>query len=643
MPAYARYSLAALARADPAAVVARLARRHRDANAPTVDAWRATVAHLRAAAADLPADWHVLLEYPLPRRVKRLDAVVLAADVVFVLEYKTGKRPPDAAGRRQAEDYALDLRDFHAASRGRVIVPVLVAPHAGIRNEGPEPADDPVQPVHIAGTGLAPLLLTAFGRHHRAGAEPIDPAAWDASPYRPVPTIIEAARHLYAGHAVAEITRTDAGAKNLSRTTAAVRRVVADARTHGRKAIAFVTGVPGAGKTLAGLDVVHGPAAHLGVFLSGNGPLVRVLSEALAQDRAKRTGEPVAAARRTVGTFLQNVHGFLDQHAGGPGPPPDRVVVFDEAQRAWDAAQAYRKFRREASEPVQMLRVMDRHPGWAVVVALVGGGQEINRGEAGLPEWGRALRTEFPHWRAVLSPGLVEREAAGHLPLFPDGPGRVTVVPDKDLHLAVSQRTYRAGRFAGWVDAVLAGDAATARKLRDELPDYPLVLTRDLEAARRWLREHARGTRRAGLVASSGGRRLRPYGLDVTAELDEPGWFLRPPEDVRSSSFLELAATEFAVQGLELDWAGVCWDLDVRRAGGDWSFHSFEGTAWKRVADPARRRYMLNKYRVLLTRAREGLVVWVPPGSADDPSRPPAAYDATADYLLACGMTELSG
>lgn len=659
MPAYARYTLAEFAQTDPDAVRGRLAAGHAGEGYATqrrdaVDAWDVQVDVLQRMARELlqveplGTGWHVLLEYPIPRRARRVDAVLLAGDVIGVLELKTGRGGLTAADRRQVEDYALDLRDFHVASRGRVILPVLLTPQDTPRVEasGVFPGEV-VQRVHVlAGPSIAQPLAELVRRHRRIGAEPIEAASWDLGEYRPVPTIIEAAQHLYANHSVHDIARSHAGAENLTATAEAVLRVIADAHRDRGKVICFVTGVPGAGKTLAGLNIVHARGLHqdrdtLGVFLSGNGPLVRVLTEALAQDRAGRLGERVGDARRRVTTFIQNVHRFLPAHSGSDAPmPPENVVVFDEAQRAWDLEQSRRKFNRDLSEPEQLLGVMDRLD-WAVVVALVGNGQEINTGEAGLPEWGRVLRERFPNWQVRASSAMLGTTDGAFPPLFAEGTGDVLVGADPRLHLSIPLRSFRAEAYANWVEAVLAGDAPLAASLRETMPDFPLALTRDLEAARYWLRCRARGLRRAGLIASSGSRRLRPYGLDVTAELDEAQWFLQPVDDVRSSSFLELVATEFAVQGLELDWVGLGWDADLRRVGDLWSYHRFVGTCWQRVANATRQRYLLNKYRVLLTRAREGLVVWVPPGSSEDQTRPPEHYDETAAYLAACGVDEL--
>ena len=658
MPAYAHYRLDAFCRADPPAVLGALtaayaADAYTTQRTDATTAWNSQTEYLQTAARQLierfpaSADWHLLLEYQIPRRARRIDAVLLAADVVLVLEFKTGESPLTAADRRQVEDYALDLRDFHTASCGRIILPLLVAPQQHFEPTTPESVlGEPVQRVHLLGNSSpADFLLSVYSRHHRETETPIDPGAWNGSEYRPVPTIIEAAQRLYADHRVRDIAHSHAGADNLTRTADAVLRVIDEARRTNTKAVCFITGVPGAGKTLAGLNIVHSAELHqdrdaLGVFLSGNGPLVKVLTEALARDRAERKEEPLGEARRQVKTFIQNVHQFLAAHSRPESPlPPDHVVVFDEAQRAWDLEQARRKFKRTESEPTQMLRTLDRLPDWAVLVALVGGGQEIHRGEAGLPEWGRALQTTFGSWKVYVAPTLAEgEEGPGGAVLFPDGSGALAVHRDDALHLSLGRRSYKAEVVANWVDALLTGNAETARNYAPQLSRFPLALTRSLDRARGWLRDQKRGTRRAGLVASSGARRLRPHGLDVTTDLDEPAWFLQPAEDVRSSPFLELAATEFAVQGLELDWAGVCWDADFRRTREAWAFQAFKGTKWQRVKDVTTQRYMLNKYRVLLTRAREGMVIWIPEGSHADETRSPHLYDETAKYLCACGV-----
>jgi hypothetical protein len=614
------------------------------------EAWSAQVGFLKQSMRDLATQadcgsWNLLLEYAIPRRAKRIDLVVLAGEVIFVVEFKWGAASFSRDGIRQVEDYALDLRDFHRESLGHPIVPVLVATNASDVFEIRGQIDDPVkQTLLLNCETFSRRIEAAFRQYGPVTSKAIQPETWDASEYAPTPTIIEAAQSLYAGQSVREISRCHAGAENLTRTSAAVLDAIRRAQVAQKKVLCLVTGVPGAGKTLAGLNIVHSKELHhdgLGVFLSGNGPLVRVLTEALARDNSRRTTHKIGESRRQVTTFVQNVHRFVDQYfAHSEHVPVDHVVVFDEAQRAWDADQSRRKFNRDYSEPEMMLSIMDRHKDWAVIVALIGGGQEINQGEAGLPEWGRALNSRFQHWNVFMSRDLKSGVANFDQCLFSIVPENMTIEEDPALHLSVALRSYRAERLADFVDALLEQDVAQARALRAEIGGYPLALTRELKNVRNWLRQRQRGTRRIGLVASSGGRRLLAEGLDVRRDLDVENWFLNAPEDVRSSFSLETPATEFGIQGLELDWTGLCWDSDLIPDEGKWLCRTFKGAQWQNVHDARRRRYVVNKYRVLMTRAREGMIVYVPRGDQMDPTRSPAHYQKIADFLHECGIQE---
>lgn len=594
--------------------------------------------------------WSLLLEYPIPRRHKRLDAVLLANDVIICIEFKTEDKAHSIAAQRQVEDYALDLRDFHESSNGRVIVPIVVVPTAQTINQLRLMANnDDVREVLLANANdLSKIIISAYSAYHSGSSAPIDPIKWDDSLYRPVPTIIEAAELLFAGHDVAEIDHR--GAKNLKVTCKRLVELVQGAQREKKKLICFVTGVPGAGKTLTGLTVVHNPALReanrpAGVFLSGNGPLVKIVSAALARDRKRRAQE---SGERTIGTFIQNVHTFIREGLEKPDRPQvEQVVVFDEAQRAWNADQSRKKNGIEQSEPDVLLSIMDRHR-WAVVIALVGGGQEIHDGEAGLAEWGRSLAQKYKHWQVACSPTALELHAcnSGHQ-LFEDGrPSDVEILIEPALHLDVNLRTFRAARIAEWVEAVLACDAALASRILPELKSFPLVLTRSLEKARAWLRSAARGNYRAGLLASSNAVRLRADGLELSSGFRQGNrdmyvhWFLNFLPDVRSSNQLEIAASEFECQGLEIDWSGVCWggDLAFDKTVGGWAFNYFSGSRWQTLHNDVDRRYRLNTYRVLLTRARRGLVIWVPKGDVDDKTHSPFLFDQTAEYLANCGV-----
>lgn len=592
-------------------------------------------------------EWGILLEYPIPRRAKRIDTVILASNLVFVLEFKIGSNGYYNNDKIQVEDYCLDLRDFHKESSNKTLFPILVASEAPRIEFNISTIKNNIHDVILANKeSIKTILKNCYARYGSKEATNLD--KWNNSEYVPTPTIIQAAQHIYSGQNVKEISRSQAGADNLTKTTAAVIAAINKAKEEGKKIICFITGVPGAGKTLAGLNIVHNnkmqTEGDLGVFLSGNSPLIKVLTEALAKDNSERTNQPISESRRRVSTFIHNVHNFLDEYFNDPSKVPvDNVVLFDEAQRAWDSEQSKRKFNRDFSEPEMMLSIMDRQPDWAIIVALVGGGQEINTGEAGLAEWGKNLISKFPHWQVYISPELKEgHHSTAGIKLFEMTPKNIKVFEKPELHLKISIRSYKAELLSKWVNELLEGHLIKANEiLRENLSLYPIVYTRNLDTAKAWLKEQCRGSRRCGLVATSGARRLRPYGLDVTYNLDEPIWFLNDKDDVRSSSFLELVATEFAVQGLELDWVGLCWDADLRRDGDGWKYFQFVGTKWQNVRIEQKKQYILNKYRVLLTRAREGLVIWIPRGSDQDDTRNPQFYECTADYLKNCGIIEI--
>ncbi|MFY9619550.1 MAG: DUF2075 domain-containing protein [Pyrinomonadaceae bacterium] len=552
--------------------------------------------------------------------------------------------------QKQAEDYALDLRDFHRESHGRRIIPIAVSSDA---ENLPRASDgffyDLVRPAVVTNaTQLATTIAAAFESQSVPTEPPIEAQAWNLSAYHPVPTIIEAAEALYAGHDVSEIAHSHAGDENLEVTSQRIIQLVKRAQERREKIACFVTGIPGAGKTLAGLNVVHNPALRQegrppGVFLSGNGPLVKVIRAAIERDYKRRKDD--GDARRTTGTFIQNVHEFARVESERSDPPSENVIVFDEAQRAWNAKHNKRKNDDERPEPEVVLSIMNRHE-WCVVVALVGGGQEIHTGEAGLAEWGRVLSGKFPHWRVAVSPEALEggTSVAGHK-LFEGCRPDSIISEDRALHLDTTRRSFRSQYVTEWVEAVLRGDATSAADIAQKLTEFPLVLTRSLETARNWLRSRTLGLRRCGLIASSGGLRLRAEGLELSPGFRQASglyvnWFLNDPTDVRSSNQLEVAASEFECQGLELDWVGLCWsgDLTFDPESGEWIKRAFRGSIWKNVPNELHQRYLVNKYRVLLTRAREGMVIWVPRGEVTDSTRPTVWFDSTAEFLRECGL-----
>ncbi len=634
------------------------------------DAWSTEIGLLQHALRGLPGA--VLLEFNVPRIGSRIDAVVVVAGTVFVLEFKVGESEVHTSDLNQAWDYALDLKNFHKGSHAAPIVPILVPTESESLNPSPSvPHSDWVfAPMACSPDSLRELIEGLLSHPVCRLAEKdatLDAHAWARAPYEPTPTIIEAARRMYAAHGVESITRNDAGARNLRVTSARIEAVVDSAQACSEKHILFVTGVPGAGKTLVGLNIATRRSStdtptHA-VYLSGNKPLVDVLCEALVRDEharlaRERTAARKGALRQKVKAFIQMVHHFRDEGILSPSPPHDHVVIFDEAQRAWDRRTTENFMKRKKglspfphSEPEFLLSYLDRHPDWAIVICLVGGGQEINTGEAGIGEWLAAIRTKFPHWYAHISPELSDSEYAAGEALATLGTA-VSVVSDKDLHLAVSMRSFRAGNVSAFVKAALDCDlpgareslmALLAERPRGAGPTFPIAITRDLAAAKAWVRRHARGSERAGLVASSEAQRLKPHAIDIRVETNPIHWFLGEPGDTRSSDFLEDAATEFQVQGLELDWVCVTWDADLRFNGSGWTHRAFRGSKWTQIKQLDAQQYQRNAYRVLLTRARQGMVIFVPPGDASDPTREPTLYDGTYEYLRDLGIPELGG
>lgn len=615
-------------------------------------AWLAQIEILKTC---LKHTGRIFLEYSIPRMGRRADAVLIIANVLFVIEFKVGERQFLPTAIDQVWDYALDFKNFHETSHQTVIAPVLIATDATRGFSDLSFALDVDRmlspPLRTNSVKLGEVIAAVL---NFVTADVIDSELWDKGRYAPTPTIIEAATALYNQHSVAEISRSDASARNLSETSSAISEIIAGSKEKNQKAICFVTGVPGAGKTLVGLDLatrqMGNNADSPSVFLSGNGPLVEILREALARDSVRRSIEAgkritKSEAMRRVKLFIQNVHHYRDAYLVDERAPIDHVAIFDEAQRAWNLAETSRFMRQkknipdfEHSEPEFLISCLNRHEDWAVIICLVGGGQEINRGEAGISEWIEALNRAFPDWNIYISDRLRDSEYdAGNALEKIQRKEHVQI--DERLHLSVSMRSYRAENVSAFIKAVLDQDIETAAALYRQIKNkYPFVLTRELLIAKQWLRRTARGSERYGLLASSSAERLKAKCINVKAPIKPVNWFLEGKHDVRSSYFLEDAATEFHCQGLELDWASVIWDADFRFSPTKWETYSFAGTKWYTVRNAERKQYLKNAYRVLLTRARQGLIVVVPHGDATDETRQPVFYDHTFEYLASLGV-----
>lgn len=701
-------SLAEFSRTDETAIFGILCDNyHGDALTTTREAWRSEVTILQHVLSPYQKeDGRIIFEYDIPRLGKRIDAVLLLHGIVFCLEFKVGETRILEADVDQVLDYALDLKNFHKFSQDRIIVPVLIATHYCAESTAVQMSvydDMVVNPLVTGAAGLSRIIQKVLEAY--PGQTPVDPR-WIISPYAPTPTIIEAARTLYENHSVDDITRHEADDVSTDRTIDYILKVIRESKETRKKSICFVTGVPGAGKTLVGLDVAikqtyqgqTDPVKDEGaVYLSGNGPLVAVLTEALAQDNYKKCREAgekkkITDSRREVGKSIQMIHRYRDNMLAKIKNPVENgvleidpvkavrleqagygevehVAIFDEAQRSWTHKRLADYLKRGGtygnklkvpnfpmSEAAFLIWSLDQREDWATIVCLVGGGQEINTGEAGISEWIRALNERFPHWNVYIFPKLTDAEyAEGKVnELLKDNP-RVTY--NDDLHLGVSLRSFRAEKLSAFVHSLLSFDENAAAIYAEIKDRYPIVLTRDMAKARKWLHEKVRGTERTGILVSKESARFKPLAVHILPSGDENAvhWFLEDKVDTRSSNYLEDAATEIQVQGLELDYTCVLWDADMRYENGKWRFYRFNGqTKWVEQTPTSETRqelikYMLNAYRVLLTRARSGMVICVPEGNAnktatgfwEDNTRLPAYYDGTYQYLKSLGIVEI--
>lgn len=594
----------------------------------------------------------IAFEYTIPRMGHRIDVVCIIRGLIFLLEFKVGDSEYRKSTADQVMDYALDLKYFHELSADRYIIPISIPTEApSVCNEVSFMEDKISNVLKCTKDNIG---LTINSVLSSVQDQDLSIADWINSRYAPTPTIIEAAQAMYRNHSVKDISRNDAGAHNLTATTETINQIIDDCKRNHKKAICFVTGVPGAGKTLAGLNIANErhnfDADEHAVFLSGNGPLVDILQAALAKDRSSRMGITIAEAKKETKSFIQIIHRFRDEALTTNNPPAEKVAIFDEAQRAWNEESLTDFMKRKKgvdafnqSEPEFLIRIMDRHQDWAVIVCLVGGGQEIYNGEAGIIDWFRALQKKFRNWHIYLSDKITDSEYVGNSSIEELLTGcSYSLRPA--LHLGVSLRSFRSEKLAEFVKLLLDNEPSAAAAVYSELSiHYPIILTRDLDKAKEWIRKKARGTERYGLLASSEGKRLRGIGIWVPSVINHVGWFLNEKDNVDSSYFFEVAASEFKVQGLEIDYSILAWDADLRRSGKGFDYFKFRGTRWNHVNNMQQQKYLKNAYRVLMTRARQGMIIFVPSGTdpEDDPTRDSAYYDDIYKYLRSCGIKEL--
>ncbi|MHC0439871.1 DUF2075 domain-containing protein [Flavobacterium sp. 3-210] len=620
------------------------------------NAWQSQIKILKQTILDF--NGKVYFEFTIPRMGKRVDNILIIDNCIFVLEFKIGSNVYDKYAKDQAFDYGLDLNNFHEGSHNKIIIPILIADKAiNVKNIYKQSLDNLYETIVANENNLSEVIFETLEEFR--SFEIINVENWENSIYKPTPTIIEAATALYKKHNVSEISRSDSGAENLSVTSECISEIIDYSKNKSRKSICFITGVPGAGKTLAGLNIANLRSNYEeeehAVFLSGNGPLVDVLREALARDKVKTSKEEnliikKSSATSHVKSFIQNIHHFRDASIKDEKAPIEKVTIFDEAQRAWTKEQASNFMKRnkgisdfDKSEPEFLIEVMDRHKDWCTIVCLIGGGQEINTGEAGLEEWIRPFSNKFQDWDIYYSSKIVEDEN------YIKDKEALVVLNDKKaikkdkLHLSVSLRSFRSAKLSSFIQEIINNDIENAKEIYKLFikKDYPIKITRDLDKARNWLRISANGSERFGVIASSGGIRLKPFGLNVKAKIDAPIWFLNDENDIRSSYFLEEVATEFDIQGLELDWTCVAWDGDLFYNDNQWNYRKFKGTKWQNINSVEIINYLINSYRVLLTRARQGMVIYIPNGNNEDITRPEFMYDGTFEFFKLLGIEEI--
>lgn len=670
----------------------------------TMDSWHEEVRTIRKALSEYKEEnGFVAFEYTIPRVGGRIDCIIGLRGILFVLEFKTGEEQNADADKEQLEQYVIDLKNFHFESYDIPIAPIWVVPQAElapVKVRKPSNKQLLFEMATVCDTSIEDCFKQILSKD--ISREQIDMNNWLYSPYCPTSNIVDAARKLYANNKVEDINRSDAKGEDLIRTTKTLLDLIDKAKANREKYLCLVTGVPGAGKTLIGLSVATKHKEdessknkdNRSVYLSGNRPLVMVLQEALARDAYERAEEQIKEKlgrkpKRTelkeagitrpeikskIKQFIQPVPSWRKEYlkgirVSGSGDhmtlikdanyayrgsgdfyvPYDHVSIYDEAQRAWEANENASYVRKKEahlkdfpnwSEPRFLISCMDRHEDWAVYICLIGNGQDINHGEAGTVEWIRSIKC-FPNWKTYAPEDIKNEQAVA------DALDGVNIEYLPGLHLNTDLRSIRAENLAQFVDDLLTFKKENATQLLENLKRYPICITRDINTAKAWVKEHARENERYGALASSKGQRLKPDALTLlppnSSESDVTHWFLGDNKDVNSSFYMEEVATEFQVQGLELDWALVAWDADMRydTSSSTWKQYSFRGSKWMNINDEKIRKYQINAYRVILTRARRGMVIYVPKGSPDDHTRSPKFYDGTYQYFKQLGIQEI--
>lgn len=639
---------------NSSSIIGQLVRHSFDINKEQTDAWTNQIEKLKLKLQSAGIDGDIIFEYDIVRLGKRIDVVLLIRHMVFSLEFKNGKNIYTVQDAQQAEDYAIDIKNFHKESANLYVCPILIATDAP-KYERIQPIESyPDKQIYLQRENIDTLMPKVEAIAGKFGdSQKIDFNKWFNSPYYPTPTIIEAAVQAYRSHNLSEIAQSEAGQSDIDKCECELNKIIEYAKNNRKKCVCFVTGVPGAGKTLVGLDVVaknlKEGRSKLSVYLSGNGPLVEVLREALIRSAKTQSNYKKKETDVSISALIQGSFEFKRYNALQSAPTAEHVLIFDEAQRVWNKEKMIRKHKDEnlcVSEPHLLFDIMNRHEDWAVMICLVGLGQDIYDGEVGINEWFRCGIEDFTDWEMFYSPEIFNNIEDKDIDAAKIRKcQRAHGIPE--LHLKTSIRSFRADKQNKFVDSLLNNDPVTAQKYYEAISrKYPIFITRDVHLAKKWVKDQVRGSQRCGVLASSSAQRLKPEGIYVPTDIDVTNWFLAPSDDLRSSNKLEIVASEFKIQGLEIDWAMVCWDADLRRTkdGSNWEHYSFRGNRWNHRNQAAQKRYLINAYRVLLTRARQGMVIFVPEGvdKGEDETRNKEYYDGIYKYLLNCGIKELS-
>jgi len=618
---------------------------------------------LRAAltAPGCEAIHDVILEFDFHRRGLRMDCLLLGEGALFVIEFKRAKL--QRADRDQVMTYAVNLLEFHRVTRewcnstGAIVVPVLTVTRGKLSKapnwpglsglSWPALANKPIE-CDESTLGIA----IGVGLSNRRSEVPISRRDWLGSSFSPSSSILDATLSLYGNHDVTAIAEHAAPKAAIAASVTEIQKCIEETLAQGRYHIIFLSGAPGAGKTLVGLEIVmRGKHVDGAVFVTGNAPLVDVLNKALvtsyqAQGRRATSWAPTGYRRKdaslvaSAASFkIVKAHNFLGKRGKLHKQDDGRILVFDEAQRTYEKGRPVLGVALEDHEADLILSVQRQSfpSGGAVVVALIGHNQAINRGERGIVAWLEAA--DRYGWSFSIDDETLALAEFSDREKWAAHPGRQHL---QHGHLQQSMRYYRNAVVEEWAGAVLNGNAAAAKTFvaQMEQQDNKIWLTRDLAAAKAWARRHSVAGQRCGLIASGQARRLAAEGLFVDYKPDIATWMLAPSTDIRSSNALETVQNQYQIQGLELDYCIVCWDADLRRDGGNWTAYKLSGDDWQKdkLIDVAK-----NGYRVLLTRARKGMVIFVPNGdrSGDDQTRLADFYDGVAGFLIECGAKAL--